>query len=429
MLDERGVVKHVLHDERISAEPGAASPVDSLAAETHLELTFKSGTNERPLPLPETKPEPIRPVEPSEQSRTASLERRAAGVTFDSVLADLRMAALLPRAGETKWTWHDSAGLELNPQEAEPLLLRAEAELPLTGVAATYDVLVISGTAASQTALLGSLERQRSKTDHTFEILVQHVGQLRAPSPEVFASISLEYARSRDNLDRRRACGYTLGALARSAIETRPPVMTGADRPRCKGLECAPEEVLATLERDLARATDDQERVMLLRALGNGGQTSSFRAVAPHAKSVDPDTRRAVADALRNMEGDAVVDLLLGLAADSNGDVASMAFQSLFRKALDSPDWDVIEQLVQRDLVAEDACSALVNGLTSRRPETPRADPGPLRERGDHVLPRAGVMRVEGARELRDPQLAVFIENTRLGSRAAERATRGDEHA
>jgi hypothetical protein len=372
-LGEHGSLQRLLHDERVSAEPPAESPIDALSAETHLELTFTKIEHEAPAAATDTKPEPVRPAQPSDQSRTASLERRASGVTAETVFADLRMAALLPRAQETKWTWHDSAWLELHPEAAEPLLRRAEAELPLTGIAAAYDVLVISGTPAAQAALVGSLERVRGKADHTFEILVQHIAHLRAPKPEVFAAIALEYGRSRENLDRRRACGYTLGALVRRSIEARSPVMPAGDRPKCEGTDCAPEEVLAALERDLARETDERQRVMLLRALGNAGQTSSFRAVAPHAKSADAETRRAVADALRNMESGEVVDLLLALASDSDGDVASIAFQSLFRKALDASDWDAIEQLVRSDRVPGDAHFALVSGLAARRLEMPRA--------------------------------------------------------
>ena len=54
--------------------------------------------------------------------RRASLERRALGVTTESVIADIQRVAALPQPTNREWVWHDAAYLELHPEEARPIV-------------------------------------------------------------------------------------------------------------------------------------------------------------------------------------------------------------------------------------------------------------------------------------------------------------------
>lgn len=366
-----GMFTRLASDETMSAS-ATSGPVALVAGEVHLGMEAKgAAAQEGSAPPPETRPESIRPLASNADQRAASLEQRSKGVSAESVFDDVRQVALFPKSQETAWLWRDSAWLELNPNESARLIERAERELGLMGTAAAFDAVVTAGTEEGQRALLASLERHRDRSDpQPFFHLVQHVGHLRDPAPELFAFVALTYATAEG--DRRLACAYTLGAMARRSLELRPPDTIPAREGRPFRYVPA-EDVLTTLEHDLGKAKTNEEREMLIRALGNGGQTRSFSSVAPHAESADADIREAVASSLRNMEGGPVVDTLIKLTADTDGSVATAAIESLFRKSLDESDWRSLESIVTSDTLASDARLPLVNKLAPLRSEIPTA--------------------------------------------------------
>lgn len=364
------------HDEVVTAT-GGGPRVDAATSELHLALHLLGATTQAPRPAPRAAAEPLKAAPPPAESRAASLERRAGGVTLETAFADLRTAAVLPREAGTAWVWRDAAWLELHPEQAAPLLARAEAELSTTGLAAGFDVTVVSGTATGQRALVASLERVRPREDGTFELLIQRLAHLKEPTTETLAFV----ARAHDEAKapaRRGAAAYTLGALARHALDAEAradgaPRAGGSGAP-CASAPCAARRAVTTLEEDLGRAQTDADRVTALRAIGNGGQSSSFRIVAPHARSSDADVRRATAAAVRNMEGGEVVDLLLVLAADADGGVVREALSSLFRKGLDEDDWKALGAIVEAGRMPSDAHATLVQSLTTRTDDDPHAE-------------------------------------------------------
>lgn len=368
---EDGVLGRLATDETLSAS-ATTGAVALVAGEVHLAMEPKgAASQEGNAPPPETSPESIRPTASNADQRAASLEQRSKGVSAETVFDDVRRVALLPKSQETAWLWRDSAWLELNPNESARLIERAEKELGLMGTAAAFDAVVTAGTEEGQRALLASLERHRDRSDpQPFFHLVQHVGHLRDPAPELFAFVALTYATAEG--DRRLACAYTLGAMARRSLELRPADNGPAQEGRAFRYVPA-EDVLGTLERDLGKAKTNEEREMLIRALGNGGQTRSFTSVVPYAQSTDAEVREAVATSLRNMEGGPVVDTLLELTADKDASVATAAIESLFRKSLDEADWRSLESIVTNDTLPSDARLPLVNKLAPLRSEVPKA--------------------------------------------------------
>lgn len=370
------IVADLVHDEVVSAT-GAGPRVEAVTSELHLALHLLRSSSGPARAAPAAAMEPEQPTPPPAEARAASLERRAAGVTAQSAFADVRTAGLLPREAGTAWVWRDAAWLELHPEAAAPLVARAEAELSIVGLAAAFDVIVVSGTPGSQRALVASLERLRTRTDGAFEILIQRLGHLREPTAETLGFVAREHEEGKTPA-RRGAAAYALGALARHALAAEPGV-EGAPRDApptapCESAPCWARRGLATLEGELARAATVDERVTALRAIGNGGQSASFGAVAPHARSSDVDVRRAVAAAVRAMEGGPVVDLLLELARDADGGVAREALSSLFRKVLDDDDWKALEALVDGGLVPSDAHSTLIQGLATRSDDEAHAE-------------------------------------------------------
>lgn len=380
--DASGAVVTAEHAEKVSAEADDEHHVEGVDLTTRLELalirTELDETARRSLPADV---ELVSTATSTESQRAASLARRSEGVTAATVKEDLRMASLFPRAGETSWMWRDSAWLELNPHASAELLAYAEKELGAIGLAAAVDLVVVSGTASGQTSLLALLQRkEKDHGDGVFEMVVQHVEHLRAPRPEIFAFVTRAYA-SAGGIDapspRKGACAYALGAMARRSLELRPKAPLLGERPACtEGAngDCSADVAVARLERELGETRTERGREILLRALGNAGQSSSFSRVAPHARSTSADVRRATAAAMRNMQGSAVVDALLVLCSDSDASVASEAFQSLFRKELDDADLETIERLVTEGRVPQEAHATLIDGLVVQRETHPLAN-------------------------------------------------------
>lgn len=351
-----GSIARLTSHEALSLEAGHGM-ISGLQSTTSLTATLASRGRDPSMTMPAYVPSTVRAAAGSNYDRRASLERRSLGVTAESLHADVRSASLFPRAGSTQWIWRDAAYLELHPEAAAPLLSSA-SQLGTKGLAAAFDIVVIAGTEAGQDALVAALQRPEAQTEEAFVVLVQRLAFLAKPRSSLVAFVARERVRHAGT-DRGRAAAYTLGALARNVAVDEPHTaeMIGAD-----------------LVKDLNVAETVADRVALLAALGNAGLSSTAAAVMAHAKDKDAAIRRAVASALRRMEGSPVVDALLALSIDAAPEVTTVALDSLLRKQLDDADWTLLSQHVAAGRVHADAHGTLVNALASRRGDGPQPD-------------------------------------------------------
>ena len=334
---------------------GVSGPTEGFQSKTDLSATLLGRKKDALGAPPDYAPAEPRSAR-KEEDRRASLQRRAVGVTYESLFADVRMVSVLPRAEATSWIWHDGAFLELHPEYAEKLLEQASRELDLTGQAAAFDIVVVSGTAQAQKALEAALKAWAQRDDHTYVVLVQRVGYLRRPSIDTLAFVDAEYAKHRGT-DRGRACAYALGALAAA----------GRDEQAEKS-----NAIVTELVGDLAKAKSDDDRSALVRGLGNAGYPTTIGAIVAHRGSESADVRAAVAAALRKVDGPPVVDALLELVTDRDAVVAATAFASLFRKELDDATWARLHELFDARKISSSAHETLLSGLSARRGESPQ---------------------------------------------------------
>lgn len=355
-----GPMRELASDERVeaSADEGLVS---ELRATTRFSAKLAGVEREAAVAAPAYAPSPVRPQagEVGEAGdRAASLARRAAGVTAESVHADVRLAAALPQKRFTEWLWRDSAYLELHPEESSRLLDRVMKD-PAAGLelrAAAVDLVVVVGDDAAQRALVHAFEAYTLPPDDR-EILLQHVAHVARPSRDLLRFVEAEHTRARGT-PLRLATSYALGGLAGHAAAQHPDV---ADR------------LVATLERDLGAAKDDRDREIAIRALGNAGAARSLPAIVSYATSPSIDVRAAVAGALRRVEGSASVDALVALVQDANEEVAREAVASLYRKQLDDDDWRALARAIDEDRIAEGAHAVLLDGALLRRADDPGA--------------------------------------------------------
>lgn len=356
-LDPDHLPKRVVSAEELRLDD-APGPVSGFRSKTDLKVTRLAKTK-AVLGAPPPYPSSGVRADPNvhAQDRQASLERRSLGVTFQSVVSDVRLQGLLPKVGATEWIWHDAAWLELHPEEAQHLLDVAGKDLPIGGQAAAFDIVVIAGMPEGQAALARALTAWGARDDASYVILVQRIGYLRKPEGATLSFVEAEYARWRGT-PRGRACAYTLGALA-AAASNEPSQAARAT------------VMVATLAEDLAKAKAVDEREARIRGLGNSGMPEAVPAILAQAKDGDVTIRLAVASALRRMDGDDVVDTLLALVTDPSADVASAALPSLFRQDLVDADWQALHVALVEHRIPKEAQDALVNGLAAHRGESP----------------------------------------------------------
>ncbi len=286
--------------------------------------------------------------------RHASLVRRAAGVTLESVLDDATMAAAAPKSGLTEWVWHDSAYLELHPEEI-PKVLAAKASNE-DARRTTFDLACIVGTPEAQSALVRELSLGKFRNADEKHLLYQRLSYLREPTPETTAFLSTTYGKNRRTLF-GLAAAHALGALAAAVAKTD---------------EAEARRLVAPLVADLASAKTAEERAALVRSLGNAGLSGTQDAMVVYRKDKDPTLRMAVARGLRRITGEGVAPALLELAADQDPMVAQEAMSSLFRRNLEEKDWAALATLLQADAVPRHAQGTLVSGLAEHRQDSPK---------------------------------------------------------
>ena len=334
----------------------AGGAVEGFQSKTELTATLADRKKTPSLSAPEYAPDAPQKRKEGDNERAESLRRRSMGVTRETVFSDIRTASLLPKQGATAWIWHDSAFLELHPEETQPLLEHASLGLDLSGQAAAFDIVVISGTPGAQSSLLGAMRTWAGKDPQSYIILIQRLGFLRHPTADMLAFVSSERARLLGT-DQGRACAFALGALAAAARE--------------KDLDAA-KAIVASLAADLATSTSDEDRDALVRGLGNAGFESSLDAILSQRASESEDVRVAVATSLRRIQGRRTQDALLGLVMDPQPRVAREALESLFRRPLDADGWTALHKAFDDGRIATEAYETLLNGLSAKRHESPQ---------------------------------------------------------
>jgi hypothetical protein len=333
----------------------AGGAVEGFQSRTELTATLSERKKTPSLSAPEYAPDAPQKHKEGDNERAESLRRRSMGVTGETVFSDVRVASLLPKQGATAWIWHDSAFLELHPEEAPLLLDRASKSLDLNGQAAAFDIVVISGTPAAQSALLSAMRSWAGASEPSYIVLIQRLGFLRHPTAEMLAFVASERTRLWGT-DQGRACAFALGALAAAARE--------------KDLDAA-KAIVASLAADLQKATLDADRDALVRALGNAGFESSLDAILSQRASESADVRVAVATALRRIQGRRTQDALLGMVVDQEPRVAREALESLFRRPLDADGWTGLHKAFDQGQIPKDAYETLLSGLSAKRHESP----------------------------------------------------------
>jgi hypothetical protein len=347
--------------ERVSIDR-APGTIEAYHSQVDLSLELEGATRSTPRSVPAFADVPSREKDAglhgaAPGSREASLARRAAGVTPESLYADVREAAVLPKAHGNEWIWHDSAYLELHPEQAKPLLERASRELGVMGQAAAFDILVIPGTPAAQTVLVDALRTLSEPEEDVYITLIQRLGHLRQPTEATARFIEDEHAKRRGT-PRGRAAAYALGAIA-GAMEAEAPSRA--------------ESLLVPLVSAVKHATVFADKEAAIRGLGNAGIRSSLEIIAAENASPSVEVRRAVASALRKFDEPRAAETLVSLIGDSDTSTAVTAMQSLFRYDLSPSIWDAIERAYREGHIAKGAENTLVSALSEKRGEDPHA--------------------------------------------------------
>lgn len=342
-------------DEVVSREELWVAPADGPLAEYHTKTTLDAKLRSRvqaaPTAAPAYVPADVRTHRDGHGDRDASLRRRSLGVTRDTLAADVLRASIAPKNVSTEWLWRDAAFLELHPEEAVPLLA-ASRRLGLNAEAAAFDVVVVSGTEQGQSALIAALERD---DEREYMMLIQRLQFVVRPTMETIAFVSREVMRHKGT-QRGYAAMYTLGAVASHVASADPKFAVTIMKP---------------VVEELGTTKDPEVEEDLVAALGNAGLPEHKTLLLRYRASPSADVRRAVANSLRKLEGDDVVDALLDLVLDKESPVASIAVTSLMRKQLAQDDWNALEDGIVEGKLTPDNHGALVNALARRN------DPGP----------------------------------------------------
>ncbi|MDQ3340567.1 MAG: HEAT repeat domain-containing protein [Myxococcota bacterium] len=157
-------------------------------------------------------------------------------------------------------------------------------------------------------------------------------------------TLGLTAAPTRDTLRALEESAQGAGDLANTATLAQG---NAAMRMRDDDSSASNQQVDALLAR-LARATDDDERALVLRALGNTGDPRILDAVSRSLASANIGVRMAATEALRLVRGAAADQLVLARFADSASLVRSAAVFAITERDL-APFAAALSRVVKRD--------------------------------------------------------------------------------
>ena len=254
--------------------------------------------------------DPLAPPDHAELERL-SAQSVAGDMTIDDVENMVTMAGhgLVPRRG----LFIRSAALLRGWPERAERLDRYLVEAPDDRTRGfIVDLLVSADTPEAQAVVRRSLARRRAAGDPELPRLLQHVALLHHPEPDTVAqTIAFHDDAVTDGDDRLRwASVHVLGAQARTSAGSHDVIT-----------EMAMDRIRDTLKSAQSR----EDTLAALAGLGNAGSPGDAWIVTAFAFHEDPEIRRKAVDALRNVPGEHVDDLLLAAVSDPEELVADQA--------------------------------------------------------------------------------------------------------
>lgn len=302
----------------------------------------------------------------AEMGRTL-LAQQAGTLTMEKLAEDLFVhgrATELPDAG--RWMWQATGFLRLHPERCSELTkVFQESEMNRRGRARVLDLLTAVGTPEAQAVLRTLLETPEAKGTDRYELLLQRLSLLDAPTEE-----TVEYLRAKVQKgegDEVLAAAHALGA----AIGKRTRTAGGAlDEPS------------ASLLRDgLLAAGTKEEKTAWLGTLGNAGLADDVPLLLKYTRDEAPSVRAAAAGSLRKIQTPETEQALLTLSADADKNVRSRALSALRGYTLSPGHLAALEHQVGSGQLTEGDFPALMSVLQRNRHQP------------DAVLPVLDMMR------------------------------------
>ena len=291
-------------------------------------------------------------VEISDSASTRLLEQRAAGMTGEMLVGDLRQMAnggLLPE--HNRWLWRATGLLKLHPELARELLpLLLSPATNATGRALVLDLLAGAGTSEAQAVMREALDRPALTQDKAYPLLLQRFSLVAEPDAQSAAFLARVSEQSRD-VHVQRAGAMSLGSVI-GKLQDQPAVARSH---------------LARLTAEASGAQDPATKATLLRAVGNAGMPESEPMLRGLATEPSPEVRAAVASALRRQPSEAATRTLVTLVQDAHPGVAETAMTSLGERVLPADALGALTAAALAGKTPEGSERALVTLLHAQR--------------------------------------------------------------
>jgi hypothetical protein len=221
------------------------------------------------------------------------------------------------------------------------------------------DLLAATGDPAAQDAMRDIVRSKAARADaESYAHYLQRFMLLPVPeraSAELLFSIYAESRATRDPFV-AEAAAVPLGAMARKLRVGEPELSA---------------RIHQRILDDLGKATSEDDRIALLKALGNGAFPNDVAVIVAHTRSGASHVRDQAAFSLRSIDADASRAALLALTQDPNRNVATTAVRALRRQSLSPEDWTFLRTLVVLGKTNRDSDADLVALLVDAE-----SDPG-----------------------------------------------------
>jgi hypothetical protein len=247
-------------------------------------------------------------------ARKQELAARVDGLTRDEFVATV--AAALPTGAvpdHDRFLWRATGLLQQEPTlvaTLKPLFFDERAGHEARGL--VLDLLVGAAHATAQQLLCELLDAPVVESDPRAALLRQRLTFVRHPSSETLAFVTAKAATAGSFRDPAR---MSLGAMAGSLART----------DRAEEAAAAAGQLVDWHE----KARDDDERDVIVRALGNAGLDGFDGPVLAAARDRDPRVRATAASALRKLRSPRAHEALVVLLRDRDATVSRRAVDSL----------------------------------------------------------------------------------------------------
>lgn len=261
---------------------------------------------------------PLGAIADSDAAMQNALEHQAGRLTWADVEGRiLGLAVAGPRPDQRRFIWQATGLLELHPELCAKLpALFASPRLDAAARGFVLDLLAHVGHEAAQRALVAILDSRKAReSERDYIRFVQRVSFVRKPTAETARFIEAQYRNAEGHV--RIAAAYSLGS-------------TVGHLGRSGEVELARQMNQRLLD-ELAGAGSEDDRAMLLNALGNAGQSANVASIGAFAADPSPKVREAVGRALWKTPGDDSARVLLALTSDPQLRVQAAALRVLAR--------------------------------------------------------------------------------------------------